>query len=85
MFAKLLLVILVMAATACVLLVNRQQRIDTAHRMARVHQQVLSQQQQLWTLRRDIAIESQPDRIREAVDEIGGIWSPIVLAGREPL
>ncbi len=85
MFAKLLLVILVMAATACALLVNRQQRIDTAHRTARVHQQVLSQQQQLWTLRRDIAIESQPDRIREAVDEIGGVWSPIVIAGREPL
>ena len=30
MFAKLLLIIIVMGATACALLVNRQQRIDTA-------------------------------------------------------
>ncbi len=85
MFAKLLLVILVMAATACALLVNRQQRIDTAHRSAQVHQELLRQQQRLWALRRDIAIESRPDRIREAIGEIGGQWSPIVLPGREPL
>lgn len=85
MFAKLLLVILVMAATACALLVNRQQRLDTAHRTAQVHQELLKQQQRLWTLRRDIAIESQPDRIREAIGEIGGQWSPIVLPGRDRL
>ena len=85
MFAKLLLVILVMAATACALLVNRQLRIDTAHRTAQLHQELLRQQQQLWTLRRDLAIESRPDRLREAIDEIGGQWSPIVLPGREPL
>ncbi len=85
MFAKLLMVILVMAATACVLLINRQQRIDTAHRTAQVHQELLRQQQRLWTLRRDIAIESRPDRIREAIGEIGGQWSPIVLPGRAPL
>ena len=85
MFAKLLLVILVMAATACVLLINRQQRIDTAHRTAQLHQELLRQQQRLWTLRRDLAIESRPDRLREAISEIGGQWSPIVIPGREPL
>ena len=85
MFAKLLMVILVMAATACVLLINRQQRIDTAHRTAQVHQELLRQQQRLWTLRRDIAIESQPDRIREAIGEIGGQWSPIMIPGRDRL
>ncbi len=85
MFAKLLLVILVMAATACVLLINRQQRIDTAHRTAQLHQELLRQQQRLWTLRRDLAIESRPDRLREAIGEIGGQWSPIVIPGREPL
>jgi len=85
MFAKLLVVILVMAATACALLINRQQRIDTVHRTARVHRQLLTQQQRLWTLRRDIAVESQPDRIREAVGEIGGEWAPIVFGRREPL
>ena len=85
MFAKLLLVILVMAATACALLVSRQQRLDTAHRTAQVHRELLQQQQRFWTLRRDIAIESQPDRIREAIGEIGGRWSPIVLPGRDRL
>ena len=85
MFAKLLLVILVMAATACALLVNRQHRLDAAHRTAEVHRELLRQQQRLWTLRRDIAIEAQPDRIREAIDEIGGQWSPIVIPGRDAL
>ncbi len=85
MFAKLMLVILVMAATACALLVNRQQRLDTAHRAAQVHRELLKQQQRVWTLRRDIAIESQPDRIREAIGEIGGQWSPIVIPGRDRL
>ena len=82
MFAKLLLVILVMAATACALLVNRQQRIDTAHRAAVLHQEILRQRQQCWAIRRDIAVESQPVRVRAALADIGGEWSPIVI--REP-
>ena len=79
MFAKLLLIIVVMGVTSCVLLVNRQQRIDTAHDTARLHQEILRQQQRGWELRRDIAVESQPDRVRAAVGEIGGHWVPIVM------
>ncbi len=85
MFPKLLLVILVMAATACALLVNRQQRIDVAHRAAELHQEILRQQQHFWALRRDIAIESRPDRIRAAVVELGGHWAPILMPGQAPL
>ncbi len=85
MFPKLLLVILVMAATACALLVNRQQRIDTAHRTAQLHREILRQQQHFWALRRDIAIESRPDRIRAAVVELGGRWTPILTPGQAPL
>ncbi len=85
MFPKLLLVILVMAATACALLVNRQQRIDVAHRAAELHQEILRQQQHFWALRRDIAIESRPDRIRAAVVELGGRWTPILMPGQAPL
>ena len=84
MFPKLLLVILVMAATACALLVNRQQRIDVAHRAAELHQEILRQQQHFWALRRDIAIESRPDRIRAAVVEFGGHWTPILMPGQAP-
>ncbi len=85
MFAKLLLIIIVMSGTACALLVNRQQRIDTAHRSAQLHQEILRQRQQCWALRRDIAFESQPERVRAALAEIGGQWSPIVITEPAPL
>ena len=85
MFGKLLLIIIVMGATACALLVNRQQRIDTAHRAAEIHQEILRQRQQCWAIRRDIAFESQPERVRKALAEIGGEWLPIVIAGPAPL
>ena len=38
MFGKLLFIIMVVGATACALLVIRQQRIDTFHEMSAVHQ-----------------------------------------------
>lgn len=79
MFPKLLLIIAVLGATACALLVNRQQRIDTAHQTAEIHKEILRQQQALWALRRDIAFEAQPDRVRAAIDELGGQWLPIVI------
>jgi len=85
MSGKLLLIIIVMGVTACALLVNRQQRIDTAHRAARLHQEILHQRQQCWAIRRDIAFESQPQRVRTALAEVGGQWSPIVIPEPAPL
>ena len=85
MLGKLLLIIIVMAATACTLLVNRQQRIDTAHQAARIHQEILRQRQQCWAIRRDIAFESQPERVRAVLAEVGGQWSPIVIPQPAPL
>ena len=85
MSGKLLLIIIVMGVTACALLVNRQQRIDTAHRAARLHQEILHQRQQGWAIRRDIAFESQPQRVRTALAEVGGQWSPIVIPEPAPL
>ncbi len=85
MFGKLLLIIIVMGATACALLVNRQQRIDTAHRAAVLHQEILRQRQQFWAIRRDIAVESQPERVRAALADIGGEWTPIVIREPAPL
>ena len=79
MFANILMIIVVMGANSCVLLVNRQQRIDTTHDTARLHQEILRQQQRCWELRRDIAVESQPDRIRAALGEISGQWLPIIM------
>ncbi len=85
MFGKLLLIIIVMGVTACALLVNRQQRIDTAHRAAQLHREILRQRQQCWAIRRDIAFESQPERVRAALAEVGGEWSPIVIPEPAPL
>lgn len=85
MFAKLLLIIIVMGATGCALLVNRQQRIDTAHRITEIHAQILRQQQRCWELRRDIAFEARPERVRAALGEVGGQWLPIVIRLPAPL
>jgi hypothetical protein len=77
MFPKLLLIILVAGATAAALLVNRQQRIDTAHEISIVHQRLLAQDQTLWTLQRDLAQQIRPERIRYYKDLIGGSWAAI--------
>ncbi len=70
MFAKLLLVVVVMGTTACGLLVNRQQRIETAHETVSLHQQILEQRQAVWALRWEIASRSRPDELRLAVKEL---------------
>lgn len=77
MFSKLLLIIVVMGATACALLVNRQQRIETAHEMVQLHQRLLQHQQMLWTLRCEVAVRCQPDQVRQSIAQLGGSWSPI--------
>ena len=79
MFPKLLLVIVVLGSTACALLVNRQQRIETAHRAALMHQELIEQQQRLWTMRAMIAERCRPECVRVAVNGLGGSWSPVVV------
>ncbi len=77
MFAKLLLAILVTAATASMLLVSRQVRLETAHEMARLHTHLAESQHGLWELRGKIAERCRPDRLRRAMDQLGGDWVPV--------
>ncbi len=84
MFPKLLLIIVVLGSTACALLVIRQQRIETAHRTALMHQELIEQQQRLWTMRAMIAARCRPECVRVAVSELGGAWSPVVGAEEQP-
>ena len=77
MFAKLLLAILVTAATASMLLVSRQVRLETAHEMARLHTRLAESQRGLWELRGRIAERCRPDRLRRAMDQLGGDWVPV--------
>ena len=83
MFAKLLIAILVAAATAGALLVNRQVRLDAAHEMARLHTRLTEGERELWKLRGRIAERCRPDRLRRSTDHLGGVW--VALEGTDGL
>lgn len=82
MFAKLLLIILITGATACILLVNRQQRIETANEIAHIHRCLLEHDQALWTMRNEVAARCQPDEVRLAIAKLAGGWRSIPSAPR---
>ena len=82
MFAKLLLIILITGATACILLVNRQQRIETANEIAHIHGRLLEHDQALWTMRNELAARCQPDEVRLAIATLADGWCPIPTAPR---
>ncbi len=77
MFGKLLLVILVMGCVACLLLVNRQQRIETAHECARIYRVLVDQRQTMWALREEIAERCRPDQVRLAAAALADEWAPL--------
>lgn len=77
MFAKLLVIIMFVGATACALLVIRQQRIDTFHEISVVHQHLLTHERTLWELRGEIAERCRPSQVRLVMNQLGGQWAPI--------
>jgi hypothetical protein len=79
MFAKLLLIIIVMGATACGLLVNRQQRIEAAHEAALLHKVLNEQEQQIWKLQCDVSRRCRPQQLNLALARLGGSWAPVVI------
>jgi hypothetical protein len=79
MFTKLLLIIIVMGATACGLLVNRQQRIEAAHESALLHQLLNEQEQQVWKLRCEVSRRCRPQQLNLALARLGGSWTPVVV------
>jgi hypothetical protein len=79
MFSKLILIILVMSATACGLLVNRQHRLDAAHQTVVLHQQLREQQQRIWKLRCEVSRRCRPQELNQALARLGGSWSPVVV------
>jgi hypothetical protein len=74
MFAKLLFAMVVAGAVACALLVNRQQRIDTAHEMSLVHGRLLLHQRTLWELQGEIARRCRPAEVRDAMAGLDCAW-----------
>ena len=79
MFAKLLLVITLIGATACILLVNRQQRIETANDIAQIHRRLLEHDQALWAMQNEIASRCTPDEVRAALTYLQSDWRTIPI------
>jgi hypothetical protein len=77
MFAKLLVIITVVGATACALLVIRQQRIDTFHEISLIHHRLLTHERTLWQVRGEIAQRCRPSQVRLVMNRLGGEWVPI--------
>jgi len=83
MFPKLLFIILIAGATAAALLANRQQRIDTAHEIAVLHQRLQTQEQTLWRLQSEVAQRIRPERVRQYKDNLGGAWVAIPVTPKD--
>jgi hypothetical protein len=84
MFSKLLFIILAVGALAMALLVNRQQRIDTAHDISLLHQRLLDHERTLWKLQTEIAQRVQPSQVRAAIEALQAEWSSIPTRVVEP-
>ena len=67
MFAKLATVIIVLGAMFGALLVNRQQRIDAAAEISRIHFRMQTQERERTVLQAKVAAMVRPDRLRENV------------------
>jgi hypothetical protein len=78
---KLIIIILVVGATASALLVNRQKRIETFHEMSQIHRRLHNHEFNLWKLRMQIAGRCRPAQVRLLVDRMGIQWIPIPAPG----
>jgi hypothetical protein len=64
MFAKLATVIVVLGAMFGALLVNRQQRIDAASEISRVHFRMMRHERARTSMQAQVAAAVRPDRLR---------------------
>jgi hypothetical protein len=80
MFAKLLVIVIAVGATACALLVNRQQRIATFHEMSLIHRRLLEHERTLWEMRSELAQKCRPTQVRLAMQKLNEQWTPIPAA-----
>jgi hypothetical protein len=70
-YPKLATLILAFGAIACILLVVRQQRIQTAHELVQVQRQVGELDRRLWKFRIEIAQRMQPHAVDQAISMLG--------------
>ena len=78
MFAKLVLIILALGATFGALLVNRQQRVDAAAQISRMHFKLHRHERAASRLRAEIARAVRPDEVRTLLANTPTSWEPIL-------
>ncbi len=78
MFAKICIIILALGATAGALLVNRQQRVDAAAEISRMHFKLHRHERAASRLRAEIASAVRPDEVRALLTSGGQEWEPIL-------
>ncbi len=71
MLGKLAVLILSFGALSCVLLANRQLRVQSAHELAAVQQRVGDHDRSLWRLRIEIASRVTPGHVEEMSRSMG--------------
>lgn len=77
MFAKLVVIVLVVAVMALALLVERQKRYETMLEISRTHAAVIEQEREIWRLRAEVARRVRPDEVRLALRSVSGEWEPL--------
>ena len=90
MFAKLVVLTISLALSACALLCLRQMRTQSAHELAEARLRVLQRDNEFWRLRTQIAARVTPERIEQLAAKINPL-KPMpaepasgALAGRLP-
>ncbi len=84
MFGKLLFLVLVLGAAACVLLAARHERLTAAHRSAELHRRLLEQEHRLWALHGEVALRTRPEEVRALIERAGTDWAPILHTEERP-
>lgn len=83
MLAKLAMLIVLSALTACSLLVVRQQRLQAVHDMAEAAERAVALDRKLWHVRIEIAERSTPGAVAVLAAALGPT-APIPVAWCEP-
>ncbi|MBL8990185.1 MAG: hypothetical protein JNJ48_01250 [Phycisphaerae bacterium] len=81
MFSKICFLVLVIGASACVLLSVRQQRLDAVHDMAVIQQRIAEHDRDLLRVRAAVAARLIPSRIETLALQLG----PLTPIGVDPV
>ncbi len=77
LFAKLLVIVVALGATALGLLALRQQRYEVSNEISRTHNRIVEQERAQWRMRAQVAARSTPADIRKAADRQGIDLAPV--------